>query len=248
MKKRPIVFFMLCMSMLMACSSEPDKVEEMRTVKTATGEVSVPVNPERIVVIWNVGDVLAVGAEPVGVSSTIMEYNEMLKPHIPKDAEGSGMEGQVSMEKVLELEPDIIITFNQEAVTDYEKIAPTVLFNVSNYNSLEERVTEMGEILNRLKEAKAFLNDMKNRVETMRKKVLQAVPTDATFTIINSKDDKNATLEIEDGGGEALYNLLGLSMPENLQKLLQDKDETRLTMSWETINDYAGGGNRGKKS
>ncbi|OMD83966.1 hypothetical protein BSK49_22875 [Paenibacillus odorifer] len=104
------------------------------------GDVNVPANPQRVVVDWDLGPVLGVGVVPVGASNTQLEYSQFLKPFLDETVQDIGAEGSVSFEKVLELAPDVIITWNKDAYSNYSKIAPTVLFIQVNTQRFKKRL------------------------------------------------------------------------------------------------------------
>ncbi|WP_144024680.1 ABC transporter substrate-binding protein [Paenibacillus odorifer] len=108
----------------------------LRKITTVMGDVNVPANPQRVVVDWDLGPVLGVGVVPVGASNTQLEYSQFLKPFLDETVQDIGAEGSVSFEKVLELAPDVIITWNKDAYSNYSKIAPTVLFDTSKYATI----------------------------------------------------------------------------------------------------------------
>lgn len=74
--------------------------------KDFTGqEVEIPTNPERIVSVTHLGDLLALGVKPIGAGSLALENSVLLS----KELEGVENVGDISVEKVLELQPDLII-------------------------------------------------------------------------------------------------------------------------------------------
>ncbi|HJF31617.1 MAG TPA: ABC transporter substrate-binding protein, partial [Sporosarcina psychrophila] len=142
-----IVGFILVLS---ACSNGANTTEnqaeaknnstETRKVSTVMGDIEVPDRPERVVVDWHLGQVMALGLMPVGAPLTLTDYGKFLEPLVSDEMADIGSEGTVSMEKVLELEPDLIITWDQEAYEKYSKIAPTIVYDTTNYNSIHEEI------------------------------------------------------------------------------------------------------------
>lgn len=243
MKKWLLVFAVL---MLAACSAKESNTEhttaDTREIETVTGKVNVPSNPQRVVVDWDLGHVIALGIEPVGASKTTLEFGQLLKQFVTDKTDEIGRDGQVSYEKVLELEPDLIITWNRDQVAEYEKIAPTVVFDTTQYDGVHEQLTAMGEILNRQNEAKEWLADYDQRVAKAKAQIEASVPKDATFTIIDSGTVKDAIVVGKSGerGGLATYGVLELNAPSKVQQDIIDKKESRAEVSWESIQDFAG--------
>lgn len=232
--------------MLAACSAKEEPATDAKTdtreIETVMGKVTVPSNSQRVIVDWDLGHVIALGIEPVGASKTTLEFGQLLKQFVTDKTDEIGRDGQVSYEKVLELEPDLIITWNRDQVAEYEKIAPTVVFDTTQYDGVHEQLTAMGEILNRQNEAKDWLADYDQRVAKAKAQIEASVPKDATFTIIDSGTIKDAIVVGKSGerGGLAAYGVLELNAPSKVQQDIIDKKESRAEVSWESIQDFAG--------
>lgn len=245
--------FVLCLMFIVgACSAESDEQEKptdketssetTRVISTIMGDVEVPAHPERVVVDWHLGQVMAVGLMPVGAPSTLTDFGEFLKPLVSAEVEDIGKDGTVSLEKILELEPDLIITWDQEAAESYAKIAPTVVYDTSNYDTIHEEITAMGDILNRQEDAKKWLAEFDGRVAAAKEKIKGVIPEGATVTIADYTFEKNVMIIGDQGerGSKAVYKLLGLTPPARVQSDIIDKKEGRLDVSWETVGDYIG--------
>ncbi|WP_338554393.1 ABC transporter substrate-binding protein [Paenibacillus sp. KS-LC4] len=181
---RPQAFYkiaclaMLALAVFLAGCANQETVEQVedaaqtpvtRMINTSIGEIEIPAQPERIIVDWNIGHVLAVGVTPIGVPQSLLDYGEFMRKPL-ENTEDIGDHNQVSLEKMVALEPDLIITWNKDAYDSYSKIAPTVAFVPDEYASMEEEVTAMGEILNRQTEAEAWNEQFTRRAEAARKK------------------------------------------------------------------------------
>ncbi|WP_232698076.1 ABC transporter substrate-binding protein [Brevibacillus daliensis] len=251
--------FILClMFLLAACASEgassnstnvrkeeqtvEQDTNKTRIISTVTGDVEIPTHPERVIVDWDLGHVLALGVEPVGTSKTILDFGRFLEPYITDRTEDIGQDGQVSVEKMLALNPDLIITWDPKMVEQYSKIAPTVVFDTGNYNSIHEEITAMGEILNKQKEAEEWLTSFDKRVAVAKAKIKEAIPEGATFSIIDVVTTKSTIVVGEAGerGGDALYQILGVTPHPLVKSEIIDKGEQRLDVSWEKVDDFAG--------
>ena len=67
------------------------------------------------------------------------------------------------IEKILELEPDLIIGLNGiENADKLAEIAPTVLFTYGKVDYLQQFI-EIGKVVNKEKEATAWVEDFKTR-------------------------------------------------------------------------------------
>ncbi len=106
------VLVMLVMSLLLiiaACSSktegtkddkESTTTETTRIVTDSVGrEVEVPIDPQRVIVDWDLGHVLAVGIVPVASTTKVIDYGEFLKDYYQgQDIVDLGNEDTVSLE------------------------------------------------------------------------------------------------------------------------------------------------------
>lgn len=217
-------------------------MKKTRIISTVTGDVEVPTHPERVIVDWDLGHVLALGVEPVGASKTILEYGRFLEPYVTDQTQDIGGDGQVSVEKMLALNPDLIITWDPKMVEKYSKVAPTVVYDTGKYDNIHDEITAMGEILNRQKEAEEWLTSFEERVEVAKEKIRGVIPEDATFSIIDVATTKSTIVVGESGerGGDALYQILGVTPHPRVKSDIIDKGEIRLDVSWEKVGDYAG--------
>ncbi|MFZ0368426.1 MAG: iron-siderophore ABC transporter substrate-binding protein [Halobacillus sp.] len=145
----PLALLMVLSLVLSACgnsSSEEDTTQdggdnsddagsenfEPYTIEHAMGETTVEEKPERVVILTNEGTeaLLAMGVKPVGAVKSWT--GDPWYDHISDQMEGVevvGDESNVNIEKILELDPDLIIGNKQRQEDIYEKlnkIAPTI--------------------------------------------------------------------------------------------------------------------------
>ncbi|MFR9723737.1 ABC transporter substrate-binding protein [Streptomyces sp. MS19] len=129
---------------LTACGSDSDSDSDSGsdssggagavTVDTAMGEVEVPADPQRVVVLdtGELDTTLALGITPVGAAET--DTGTMGLSYLPQDQladiQNIGVVGQPNLEAVNELDPDVIIGSKIRVEQFYDElsaIAPTVL-------------------------------------------------------------------------------------------------------------------------
>ena len=248
-------FLLSLFVLLAACNEEtsqskvdeptsPEKAET-RTVTDDSGrEVEIPMQAERVVTDWYLGQILALDVVPVGGVTANLDYAAFLKQHY-KDGEitNIGTDGKVSLEKVLELKPDLIITWNIEDVAKYEKIAPTIVFAEDAHQSAIEEIKAMGNYLGRPEEAKAFTKEFEDRLAKAKEKIMDVIPKGSTFTIYEMFE-KNATIigKSSVSGGRALYQILGMQPQEKVQELFDTKEGNngRYEISYEVVGNYVG--------
>jgi iron complex transport system substrate-binding protein len=209
--------------------SASDKTE-MRTYKSTKGNVNIPAHPKRIVTDFYAGELLSVGANVVGSGSWSFD-NPFLKSKL-KDVKDVG--DPISVEKVMELQPDLIVVMNEENVDKLKKIAPTVVVPYNTAKNIEDTVAMFGDIAGAKDKAKAFMADFNKKAEAAKKKIAGVIDQDATFGIY-----ENTVFNDNGGrGGQAVYNALGLKAPEKIEQDVIKKGEMK-QLSQEVIPEYA---------
>ncbi|MEU5686597.1 iron-siderophore ABC transporter substrate-binding protein [Streptomyces venezuelae] len=135
------------------------------TVKTAMGDVKVPVNPRRVVVLdtAELDSAITLGVKPVG--STHVEASSGFLGYLPKD-EVSGIKdvGEMmtpNMEAIAALKPDLILTSKIRHAAKYDQlkaIAPTVMTETTGY-PWKENFQVHADALGKRAEAKKVVAD-----------------------------------------------------------------------------------------
>ncbi|APO47086.1 hypothetical protein BS614_25550 [Paenibacillus xylanexedens] len=217
-------------------------VPRARTRKLATsmGEITIPIKPSRVVVDWNLGEVLALGVTPLGAPHSLIESNQMLEPYINDQVQDIGNHNFISLEKVLELEPDLIITWNRAAYASYARIAPTVVYGGTGYGSVAEEIREMGRILNRQTEAETWIKEYGRRVHTLQQTIPGKVSAEKTFTVIDPNWGEHIILVGNTGtrGGKAAYGLLNLKPAGKVRQELLEPGLEYLDIARSAVGGY----------
>lgn len=242
-----LVLLTLCISACGATEKEEVKEEvqpsseENATTKeidTVNGKITIPTSPKRIVVDAYLPDLLLLGVQPVGATDRDLE-----NVHIQDLIKGIESTGESSPEKVFELEPDLIISANNdpEVYEKLSKIAPTIIIPYETYRDMHEEVRAFGEIVGKEQEAEDWLKQFDEHVQKYREEVQAVISDDDTFSLLGlyGKD----SYAYGDGiyrGGIAIYQQLQLSPPDRVQKELIDVGETFKQISFEVLSDYAG--------
>ncbi len=144
----------------------------MRTYKSPKGNVNIPAHPKRIVTDFYAGELLSVGANVVGSGSWSFD-NPFLKSKL-KNVKDVG--DPISVEKVMELQPDLIVVMNEENVDKLKKIAPTVVIPYNTAKNVEDTVSMFGDIAGAKDKATSFMADF-NKKRTQLKRELPASST-----------------------------------------------------------------------
>ncbi|KOY14610.1 ABC transporter substrate-binding protein [Paenibacillus xylanivorans] len=211
-----------------------------RIYKSLSGDVEIPAEPKRIVTDMYVSDLLALGVKPVG---SIQYYLE--NPFYADQVEGIeniGDRGAVSLEKVVALDPDLIITYSDKAeeIESYQKIAPTVVIPYGTFTNVEDEIRGFGDLMNKSEEAEAWLKTYDERIEAARAKVKSVIKPEETFSILEVSDKSYYGYGDNFGrGGQAVYRALELAPLEITKKELMGDTQWK-EISREVVGDYAG--------
>jgi len=246
-----LTVIILIMIVLTACGTSGNLKEEGQTssrdatqagetvvYKAANGDISIPKNPQRIVVAASsyVGDFLALGIKPVGVTSDALG-----NPFFQGKVEGIADIGDgQSVEKVLDLKPDLIIAFTgTKNLEQLSKIAPTVAIAYGKKNYKEE-LLEFGKMTNKEAEAQAWITAWDKKIAESKSKVEAAVGG-KTVSILNPYAKGIYAFGHNYGrGGEIIYGEFKLKAPPIIQKEAIDSGQGWANVSLEQLPEYAG--------
>ncbi|WP_163183229.1 iron-hydroxamate ABC transporter substrate-binding protein [Neobacillus sedimentimangrovi] len=246
MKKLLFPFILLLVLIISACSNnnnsskeESSSVKEDKpktiTYQSENGPVEVPANPKRVVLLSGyTGNVLQLGVNVVGVD-VWSKNNPTFKDELKDVAEVS----DENIEKIIELEPDLIIGLsNIKNIDKLKQIAPTVTYTWGKLDYLTQHI-EIGKLLNKEKEARAWVEDFKKRAEAAGEEIRTKIGEDATVTVIESYGkDLYVFGDNWARGTEILYQSMKLKMPEKVKEMaLKDG---YYALSAEVLPEYVG--------
>ncbi|QJD86013.1 AraC family transcriptional regulator [Cohnella herbarum] len=221
-------------------SNTPVASEQPKTriVKTVNGDVEIPLHPQRIVAGEYLGSLIALGVTPIGTSDHHIK-NPYFQEYL-KDVENIG-EGNGNKEKILSLEPDLIIVddFYPELNEQMSKIAPTVVIPYASLKTVHEEVAYFGELLDREEEAKAWLSDYDERIANAKENVLKAIPADSAFSVLELNGKEIMAVGTSFGkGGQSIYNGFGFKPPADFAAQMADPGWAAFSV--ELLPKYAG--------
>ena len=187
MKKRRLLSVLLstvvAAGILGGCGKTEDSSAvngEMITVTDRNGEVEVPKNPEKVVVLdYGSLDIL----DEIGVESVVGVPKNGIPEYLDKyeDEKYTDIGGvkEFNFETINELDPDLIIIEGrqEDSLEELQKIAPTVYLGSvgSDYlNSIKSNAKVLGEIFDKEKEVEEKLANIDTRVNEIKAKVVDS--------------------------------------------------------------------------
>lgn len=159
------------------------------TVTDSNGSIEVPKNPKKVVVFDNGSldtiDALGVGDTIVGAATkNLPEYLSSYK-----DVESAGGIKEPDLEKINELQPELIIISGRQK--DFEeklsKIAPTVYLSVDakdTWNSTKHNIETLAEIFDKKDEADKKIADLEKEIAEVKEQA-EASNQTALVTLVN---------------------------------------------------------------
>ncbi len=245
MKKWSAPLLLIVLLLISACNNTsgsaqtPDTSKEATastiTYKSENGPVQVPANPQRVVVLTAyTGDLLTLNVNMVGVDSW-SKQNPLFADKLKDVPEVS----DESLEKIIELKPDLIIGSSTSKNLDkLKQIAPTVTYTYGKVDYLTQYI-EIGKLLNKEKEATAWVEDFKKRAEEAGKEIKAKIGENSTVSVIENFDKQLYVFGDNWGRGtEIIYQAMKLKMPEKVKEMaLKDG---YYALSAEVLPQYAG--------
>lgn len=213
--------------------------ESTRTVETAKGPVTIPANPQRVVSTYYHGTLIALGITPVGANKEWWMGSPFLKEQ-EKGIQDIGT--PTSLEKVVELNPDLIIIndFDVEKYDEYSKIAPTIYIPYTAYHNPQEEIQLLGKLLDRQQQAQAWLDRYQQTATAAREEIKNIIKPGQTATLLNVRGKKLSVLGENYGrGGYAIYDALQLKPLDIVKKEVIDSDAQIKEISLEALPEYA---------
>ncbi len=210
-----------------------------RVIDTAKGKITIPAHPERIVSTYYHGTLIALGLTPIGANKEWW----MGSPFLKQQEQGiEDVGAPTSMEKVISLNPDLIIIndFDAKAYDEFTQIAPTLYVPYTAYKNPKEEIELFGNLLGREQQAQEWLKQYDEAASAARTKIKDVVKPGETAVLINVREKDVAILGDNYGrGGYALYDGLQLQPLDHVKKEVIDSGKQILPIQLESLPDYA---------
>jgi iron complex transport system substrate-binding protein len=238
--KKILLPILLVFALIISGCSNKAATEESKaktiTYQSESGPVEVPAKAERVVVLnaFVSGSVMAMDANIVGIDTWAKanpRYAEYIKDAVEVSDE--------SLEKIIELKPDLIIAASTNKNIDkLNQIAPTVTYTYGKVDYLTQ-ILEIGKLLNKEKEAQEWIDNFKANAKKAGEEVKAKIGENATISVIESFEKQIYVFGDNWGRGtEILYQEMKLKMPEKVKEMaLKDG---YYALSPEVLSEYAG--------
>jgi len=186
---------------LAACAASPSGAEDAsaatRTVSTATGKVTVPEHPLRVVSVhsWTTESLFDLGVKPVGVEDSGEQYvpKRYLSrwKAVPKVASGA----DIDFEKIASLKPDLIVgadvPYLHKAYAKLKAIAPTVFAPFTDDTTWQTYPTYTASFVGKTAELKTLKAKYDSAIAEVRNKYTDQLATLKWDIIQGGFDDGN---------------------------------------------------------
>ncbi|MBD2726427.1 iron-siderophore ABC transporter substrate-binding protein [Nostoc sp. FACHB-892] len=148
-----------------------------RVVKHTLGETRIPIKPQRIIVLNDVGlldPVLSLGVKPIGTVSFFPQYDFLFRGVTNEEAAGIEIVGdgnQPNLERVILLKPDLILMreYQKSFYKQLSAIAPTVVVDLPGLNySFKENLRFIAQVLGESEKAEQVIAQYYERVKKLQ--------------------------------------------------------------------------------
>ncbi|WP_078577943.1 iron-hydroxamate ABC transporter substrate-binding protein [Salipaludibacillus agaradhaerens] len=215
-------------------ASEAENEADTFTYESETGPVEVPTNPEKIIALTNGPNVFALDGNVVGIDEWTSN-----NPLFQEKVEGVEIVSEESLEKILELEPDLIIAgSHMNNIDKLNDIAPTVVYTWGELDYLTQQI-EIGKLLNKEEKATEWVEGFTERAEATGEAIREEIGEDATVSVFESGNKEVYVFGNNYARGtEILYQAMALNMPEKVEEEVLEAGV--YTLSPEIIPEFAG--------
>lgn len=175
-------------------------------------EVEIPVNPQKIVTINMTAEAIALGLTPIGAADNWLTN---LEDSQKEGIESIGAVGNLSMETILELEPELIITpiniTDETTIEALSKIAPTVVGPF--FGDGIENLRTIGDILGRSTEAETWIASYEAKAKETKDKLSDVIVEGKTAMVVQLDSAKTIYI-YPSSTWPTIHSILGLSLPD----------------------------------
>lgn len=189
-------------------------------IEDSRGPQSFATSPKRVIALnWALAEMLIdLGVTPAGIAD-IEGYDAwVVDPPVPAGVADVGKRGTPNLERILSLQPDLILLGGQQEgfVPHLAPIMPLLHYELysedhDNAAAVRNAFLDLGRLFGKSDAAEAKLAAMDARLAELKAKIASAYPGGAPkVTIVRFIDDKRVVISGKNGLPEAALTALGL--------------------------------------
>ncbi|MGW0806921.1 ABC transporter substrate-binding protein [Nonomuraea sp. NPDC002799] len=205
-------------------AATPSAGAPFRTVKHAMGETVIPTQPKRVVALDQsfVDAVLTLETPVVGyttyrsIDNELPAYLGSVAQQYGKEATPVGTLEQPSLEKIMALKPDLIVSAKVRHEKDYDKlskIAPTV-FSETTGAIWKENLRLMGQALGKEQLAETRIKEYEDRASVIGTEIKEKDGSLPTISIVRFAGEPTTRLYVENSYSGLVMKDIGFPRPE----------------------------------
>ncbi|WP_235068938.1 ABC transporter substrate-binding protein [Turicibacter sp. TJ11] len=213
---------------LVGCSNEnkttestPSNVEE-RVITDVKGEVSIPVEPQRMVDISGASDILSLlGYDVIGTANSDgYDYTKLptYLEDVLKNAKilGYSMLAEMDVEAIIALEPDVIVisTVQEKMYDQLSKIAPVVMIEMKQVDWKEDFM-HVANVFGKEEEATTWINHYLDKAAAVGDQIKATYGENSTYLSFLASAGSLFIFD-QAGLGSVLYDDMGLAKPAGM--------------------------------
>ncbi|MEK4509136.1 helix-turn-helix domain-containing protein [Paenibacillus anaericanus] len=217
-----------------------------RIVSTIKGDVEIPAEPQRVASDQYMGQLLKLGIIPVGVREGMLKEAWIEKagisPDILANIEDLGS-FPMNAEKLIELEPDLIIGSIEKNIEQYEKIGTTVF--VPYWEGLStagpiEKFRRISEIFGKQQVAETWITEYEQKVADARQEIAGIIKEGETVSVVQIGSKALFVLSATGGnyGSATIYQMLQLPPTEQALNMKEGFENISLEVLPEYLGDH----------
>ena len=211
-------------------------------VQHAMGETCVSMHPQRIALLdfHSAGSLLSLQVKPIGVPNNILPaFADELA-----DVERLGNSDQINMEKLLALQPDLILASSWNASENYDqlsKIAPTVVDDSKTTGDWQKRFALHAEVLGMSEKADQLIQDYEQRLAEVRDRLgAEWVENTKISQVRVGSDLSNVALYLKNSFGGTILEDISFSRPASQDEGTIDQPPFQKQISKERLQEADG--------
>ncbi|MCG6134722.1 MAG: iron-siderophore ABC transporter substrate-binding protein [Nostoc sp. LLA-1] len=213
---------------------------ECRVIKHDLGETCVPLKPQRIIALDETSMEALLALDLKAIATAQPNIAGSIIPKLGKKAEGIvslGKDGQPNIEKIVQLNPDLILGFSisAEQYQIFSQIAPTFTLDYVQFG-WQDALLRIAETTDKTEKAQKLLEEYQQRVEKIRTFVNDNL-TEKTVSISRFYAGNNFTeFRTKYSFPGSIVTEVGISLPEIQNQLTTNENQPLFSVSLERID------------